>query len=81
VAKKSQISFGLFPKIKKGQKLQNGLRKAKLATLVESCACWNFCDFQWQMSHQGSRVALLRFRISEIIPKQPLCKVCQQDEF
>jgi len=28
------------------------------------------------MSHLGSRVALLRFRSTEIIPKQPLQKVC-----
>jgi len=33
------------------------------------------------MSHLGSRVALLRFRNTEIIPKQPLQKVCQEDEF
>jgi len=33
------------------------------------------------MSHLGSRVAFLRFRNTEIIPKQSLQKVCQQDEF
>jgi len=33
------------------------------------------------MSHVGSRFALLRFRNTEITPKQPLQKVCQEDEF
>jgi len=28
------------------------------------------------MSHLGSRIAFLRFRNNEIIPKQPLEKVC-----
>jgi len=28
------------------------------------------------MSHLGSRVALLRFRNTEIGPKQPLQKIC-----
>jgi len=28
------------------------------------------------MSHLGGRVALLRFRNTETIPKQPLQKVC-----
>jgi len=35
-----------------------------------------FVWFLWQMSHLRSRVALLRFRNTEIIPKQPLQKVC-----
>jgi len=33
------------------------------------------------MSHLGSRVALLCFRNTEIIPKLPLQKVCSEDEF
>jgi len=31
------------------------------------------------MSYLGSRVALLRFRNTEIIPKQPLQKVCCEE--
>ena len=47
--------------------------------------CWHFCDLQWQISHLGSRVALLLFANIVPMPKQllqllwKLVKVCVSD--